>query len=340
MKVLGLSCGRRNGNTEIMVKEGLMGAEEAGAEVMFVRLHDYFLKPCTGCNRCVVDLMENGGSGKCVIKDDDFEEIDELFMECDGFIVGTPIYAKGTTGQYKVLQDRMGPSHDQAMRMMAMKKREEMGITAGTGPDPRSLRRRAAALIAVGGSEWDQLALPTMGISCLTMQIDVVDQIRVNWVALPRTVVLHDEYLARVHRAGRRVVEHLRKGEDEPVEYLGSKGVCPMCHSNLIEIRHDDEVYPCVCGLCGVRGTLSIERGKVKFSVSDDDRPLSHLLLSGKFNHMRELDEICLRPSKGHETIPDRAAKYKDYLSPVKPSRRQRSQEVDRTEEAAYDAAS
>ena len=31
MKVLGISCGRRMSNTEIMVKEALMGAEEAWA---------------------------------------------------------------------------------------------------------------------------------------------------------------------------------------------------------------------------------------------------------------------------------------------------------------------
>ena len=34
MKVLGITCGRRMGNTEIMVKETLMGAEEAGAELV------------------------------------------------------------------------------------------------------------------------------------------------------------------------------------------------------------------------------------------------------------------------------------------------------------------
>lgn len=40
MKILGLSCGRRLSNTEILAKEALMGAEEAGAEVELVHLHD------------------------------------------------------------------------------------------------------------------------------------------------------------------------------------------------------------------------------------------------------------------------------------------------------------
>lgn len=62
MKVLGLTCGRKLSNTEILVKEALMGAEETGAEVELVRLLDLNIKPCTGCNSCVIDLFERGGS--------------------------------------------------------------------------------------------------------------------------------------------------------------------------------------------------------------------------------------------------------------------------------------
>lgn len=38
MKILGLTCGRKMSNSEILVKEALMGAEELGAEVELVRL--------------------------------------------------------------------------------------------------------------------------------------------------------------------------------------------------------------------------------------------------------------------------------------------------------------
>jgi len=61
MKVLGLACGRKMSNTEILVKEALMGAEETGAEVELVRLMDLNIKPCTGCNSCVIDLFEKAG---------------------------------------------------------------------------------------------------------------------------------------------------------------------------------------------------------------------------------------------------------------------------------------
>ena len=49
MKVLGIAMGRRNGNSEILLKHALKACEEDGAEVSFFRLHDYHINPCTGC---------------------------------------------------------------------------------------------------------------------------------------------------------------------------------------------------------------------------------------------------------------------------------------------------
>ena len=48
MKVLGLSCGSPNGSNDAMCKEALMAAQEAGAEIEFVNLHQIDIKHCTG----------------------------------------------------------------------------------------------------------------------------------------------------------------------------------------------------------------------------------------------------------------------------------------------------
>ena len=192
MKVLGISVGRKLSNTEVLVKEALKGAEEAGAEVEFIRLHDYNIKPCTGCNACVMSLFAQGGTGSCTIKDDDFAKIDDKIMECDGLIVGSPIYEKSPSGLLKNLNDRMGPSHDMAFRMTAKKVREAKGLTEG-GPDERAFKHRAAALIAVGGSEWDQLALPMLHLFTLSMHMDIVDKMLVNWVALPGAMLFQEK---------------------------------------------------------------------------------------------------------------------------------------------------
>jgi multimeric flavodoxin WrbA len=320
MKILGLSCGRRMSNTEILVKEALMGAEEAGAEVEFIRLQDLKIKPCTGCNSCVVDLFEHLGPGRCVIKDDDLPFIDEAIMQCDGLVLGSPIYEKTPTGLLKVLTDRMGPSHDQGFRLLTKKRREAAGLPAEGGPDERSFKPRAASLIAVGGSEWDTLALPVMSLFCLSMQIEVVDRILVNWVGLPRVVALHPDKLERAHRSGRHLAETLKKPIEEAV-YIGEPGLCPVCHSKLVEVRHEGDVYPTICGICGVRGTLAVSDRKVSFTVSDEDRPYSHVLLSGKFHHMDELRDVSLKPHPDMDKLPELTRKYRDYLTPKKPVR-------------------
>ncbi len=180
MKILGLSCGRRMGNTEVLVKEALMGAQELGAEVELVRLNDLKLKPCTGCNRCFEDMFTKGGSGDCILKNDDFRFIDEKILECDGLIVGSPIYEKTPPGQLKILNDRMGPSHDMAIRLVAKQLQEEGKVPKKKGLDPRSFKIRAASLIAVGGSEWDTLAIPLMHLFVLPMQMEVVDKALFN----------------------------------------------------------------------------------------------------------------------------------------------------------------
>ena len=53
MKVLGLTCGRRMGNTEVLMKEALMGAEEMGAEVELIRMLDLDIGYCRQCKKCL-----------------------------------------------------------------------------------------------------------------------------------------------------------------------------------------------------------------------------------------------------------------------------------------------
>ncbi|MEK4464791.1 flavodoxin family protein [Paenibacillus sp. FSL R7-0048] len=320
MKILGISCGRRMSNSEILVKEALMGAEELGAEVELVRLNDLHIKPCTGCNACVVSLLEKCGSGDCVIKNDDYGFIDEKLMECDGLILSSAIYEKSPNGLLKILNDRMGPSHDIAFRMIAKKQREERGITTGKGPDERSFKTRVASLIAVGGSEWDTLALPMLHLFTLPMQINVIDKMLVNWVGLPGAVVFREEELKRARQSGRHVAETLMNPDTE-AKYIGEPGLCPICHSKLIEIRNHDDNYPAICGICGVRGTLEVEDGKVRFDIAEEDRAHSHVLISGKLGHADELYQVSLKRNPKADELPERLKKYKNYLAYSRPER-------------------
>jgi multimeric flavodoxin WrbA len=317
MKVLGLTCGRKNSNTEILVKEALMGAEEMGAEVEVVRLLDLNIKPCTGCNTCVIDLMEKGGSGKCVIKNDDLSFIHEKIMECDGLILGSPIYEKMPQGYLKVLNDRFGPSHDMAICMIAKKIREENGITKGTGPDERMFKPRVASLIAVGGSDWTTLALPLLNIFTLPFQMKVVDQILVDWTALPATVLLNDNAIERAKKSGRHVAESLKKPVEQ-ANYIGKQGMCPVCHTDSLHI--EGSTSKVVCTTCGVIGSLKVTGDKVEFVLTEEEIKHSHMLLSGKFIHIKDMEKT-LTPKPNMHEIPGKLEKYKSYLKYSKPIR-------------------
>jgi multimeric flavodoxin WrbA len=318
MKVLGLTCGRKMSNTEILVKEALMGAQEMGAEVEIVRLMDLNIKPCTGCNSCVLDLFEKAGSGDCVIKGDDFAFIDDKILDCDGMVVGSPIYEKAPQGLLKVLNDRMGPSHDLAFRIIAKKIREEKGITAGKGPDERSFKPRVASLLAVGGSDWTTLALPLMQIFALPMNWTVVDQQLFNWTALPAVVALKPDMLERARRSGRHIVETLKKPLEE-AKYIGQPGRCPICHSNLLELGKVNE--PVICAVCGVKGTLKVVGDDYTLEVTDEARMRSDVMLSGKFAHGDDLRERSLKPDPRMAEIPALIEKYRTFLTYSKPDR-------------------
>ena len=80
MKLLGLVCGRRMGNSELLLREALMAAEElrSDIEVEILRIADLDIKPCAGCKRC---LRFQGGLSACIQKDDP-PFFFETFMNC------------------------------------------------------------------------------------------------------------------------------------------------------------------------------------------------------------------------------------------------------------------
>lgn len=317
MKVLGIACGRKGSNTEILIKEALMGAEQEGAEVKLVRLQDLNIKPCTGCNSCVVDLFERAGSGDCVLKDD-MAFIDELILEADGIIIGSPIYEKGITGQLKSLNDRMGPGHDYAFRLISKKIREENGITKGKGVDERAFKPRVAALFAVGGSDWVEWALPGLHMWTLPWQMNVVDKQLFNWIALPKVACLQDDMIERARQSGAYVAQCLKL--DNPLEaaYVGQEGTCDICHSDLIQINDD---MTATCSTCGVHGKLVEEKGKYRLSYTPQAAAIAHTEVAGKFHHADDLKNRSLKPAPNMDEIPSRYAKYATYLTPEKPVR-------------------
>ena len=52
MKVLGISFGRKNQRSDVMVKEALFAAKAAGAEVQFINTVTMNIGHCRACDYC------------------------------------------------------------------------------------------------------------------------------------------------------------------------------------------------------------------------------------------------------------------------------------------------
>lgn len=89
---------RREGNTEILVDEVLRGAEEAGAKVEKIFLPDMRINPCRACEYCF-------SNGHCV-QNDDMGVLLEKMRQSRIWVLGTPVYFRGPSTQFKLFLDR------------------------------------------------------------------------------------------------------------------------------------------------------------------------------------------------------------------------------------------
>lgn len=101
-KVLGI-CGslRENGNTEYLLRQALSLFDPREFETELVPLKGLTIKPCRGCYGCMK-------AGKCTQEDDDFEPVYRQMVECDGLILGSPVYFGSVHPQLMALLDRAG----------------------------------------------------------------------------------------------------------------------------------------------------------------------------------------------------------------------------------------
>ncbi|MCJ7803372.1 MAG: flavodoxin family protein, partial [Desulfobacterales bacterium] len=241
MKILGLNGSERKlGNTEILVKEALMGAEEEGAQVEMLRLTDYRVLPCDGLAPCVF------GNTGCNLKDDFNFIVDKIF-ENDGLVLGTPCYILESTAIIKQLIDR------------------------AFSVNFRSKARGKPAVIIVPYATrgWTPYALLQPNILLLFLGMEVVDRALIHTQAI-NEVVLYDKALAKAREMGKEVAKAVKTGD---TSYRGEPGICPICQDRVLRILRDDETVE--CGVCGIRGKIHVEGGKIRVRF-DEDAMLKH----------------------------------------------------------------
>jgi multimeric flavodoxin WrbA len=304
MKVFGLSCGRKMGNSEVLVKAALMGAEEAGAEVEIMRLMDLDIKPCRGCENCTAK-MAKGEPAECVIKDDDLSFVAEKFGECNGLILGAPVYFLAPPGYLKVLTDRMIPWE----------------INATVAAAKNGEKKRPVGFISVGGGNesWTPMGISLMKLLTFT-EFTTVDQLQVTEAGRPAQILLDERIIEKARTLGWRVAQ-AAAGPAEAMTFMGDDpGLCPVCRSNLIaHLRHGSTVE---CPICGAAGTLKLDGDNLVMILDEESLKSNRCTLEGRLHHFLEIKEIHERYYANLDEVKRKADKYKSYLSYTLPPSR------------------
>ena len=89
---------RKDGNTEILLRETIKGIESTGQAVQTYHLNSMNVRPCQDCGGC-------NETGKCIISDD-MSIIYDAIRSADRVVLASPIFFFALSAQSKVMIDR------------------------------------------------------------------------------------------------------------------------------------------------------------------------------------------------------------------------------------------
>lgn len=93
-----LGSPRKDGNTEILLKETVKGVENAGFAVQVFDLNSMNIESCQDCGGC-------NESGECIIRDD-MDRVSDAIRNADRIILASPIFFFALSAQAKLMIDR------------------------------------------------------------------------------------------------------------------------------------------------------------------------------------------------------------------------------------------
>ncbi len=282
MKILALNGSvRNNGNTEILLKQALMGCESEGADVEILKLTDYEIKPCRGCGLCLFK------KDYCVNQGDGVEKIFAKINEADGLLLGTPCYFLEATAVIKQLIDRCWVRGHQIDKKI----------------------KPASVIIPYATYGWISLVMvqPTLLLALLDMKM--INRLIVNTQGISE-VVLEQDPMDQAFSIGRELVASVESGD---YSYRGRPGVCPLCHDSLLRIFNQNRSVE--CPICGITGELKIVNGKIEVSFDEKEFYRARFTPEDSYNHFT----YHIKPSKEFfimtkEERKQKGSKFKEYL--------------------------
>jgi multimeric flavodoxin WrbA len=93
-----LGSPRKEGNTELLLRETLKGVEESGGRVRLFSLNLMNFSPCQNCGGCEE-------TGICIFEDD-MAQIYDAIRTADRIILASPIFFFALSAQIKIMVDR------------------------------------------------------------------------------------------------------------------------------------------------------------------------------------------------------------------------------------------
>jgi multimeric flavodoxin WrbA/uncharacterized Zn finger protein (UPF0148 family) len=287
MKLVGLSCGRKNGNSEAFLKAALMAAGELGVQSEIIRAMELKVLPCTGCHAC-------RETGRCA-KDDVDWILEQTMLGDSGIIVSAPVYHLRSNSYLLCISEKMNHLFGRKPNLFE--------------------RRRMGAAISVGGSGYD--GWTSLGLTTIALFIQhfstLVDQVQINHCADKGAALTPDNEWAieRCKQLGRNMAKALSMPPEE-VTYRGEDTplFCPVCHCNIFYIEHG--LPEIACPTCQVHGTVSFENGKYEIAWNEDDIKNPRFSAAKEHHHMEWLARHKTEELPQIET-PEAQAKIKMY---------------------------
>jgi len=198
--LLGISTSPRlNGNSDLLLRRALGGAESAGAQVEYVRLCGLKIGPCIECNACYT-------TGTCAVQDD-YQQLLQKILEADRLIFAAPVFFASVCAQAKMLIDR-------GQCLWAAK------YILGKAPIASRDDRRAM-VIAVGGSkgrkQFDGIRL-TMKTYFDSLNVRYAANLFVNRIDGPGDIEKHSSAMFEAFRLGGELVRGQPNPPEKPID--------------------------------------------------------------------------------------------------------------------------
>jgi multimeric flavodoxin WrbA len=286
-KIIGLSFGRKNGNSETFLKTALMAAAEDGVESEIIRAIDLKITPCIACGACFKNQ-------KCPFDDTDWI-LEKTILPGDALILAAPVYSLRPPTTLMCVSEKI--NHFFFKNPVVHE------------------RKKLSAAISVGGSGydgWTSLGLPMIHLF-LQHFSTLVDQVQIDHCCDIGAALTPDNEWAikKCQQMGHNLVKAMNLPFEE-VKYVGEDTPisCPVCHCNVFYLEKG--LPEIACPTCRVHGRVSYSDGKYTVAWNENDIKNPRFSKEGELHHHQ-----WIRRHSSEETpqiaMPETQAKMKQY---------------------------